>query len=112
MARKRNITWTITDDISGEEIPEDQVTLVKLSFQGKNYELDLGEKSLSKLQNSLSFLSDLTPISGRASAPRSTQSTKKRDQSAIRAWARENGYSLSDRGRVAGEIIAAYDKAH
>jgi hypothetical protein len=30
----------------------------------------------------------------------------------VRAWARENGYQVSDRGRVSSEVIAAYEKAH
>jgi hypothetical protein len=34
------------------------------------------------------------------------------DNSAVRAWARENGYSISDRGRVPAEVIEAYSAAH
>ena len=34
------------------------------------------------------------------------------DLSDVRSWARENGYQVSDRGRVSSEVIAAYEKAH
>ncbi|MGP5268482.1 Lsr2 family DNA-binding protein [Brachybacterium alimentarium] len=30
----------------------------------------------------------------------------------IREWARENGHEVSDRGRIAGSVIEAYDAAH
>jgi hypothetical protein len=30
----------------------------------------------------------------------------------IRAWANASGYQVADRGRVAAEVIAAYDAAH
>jgi hypothetical protein len=34
------------------------------------------------------------------------------DTAAIRSWARENGYAVNDRGRVAAEIVDAYEAAH
>jgi hypothetical protein len=30
---------------------------------------------------------------------------------AIRAWANENGYDVSERGRLSSEIVNAYDEA-
>lgn len=33
------------------------------------------------------------------------------DLAEIRAWARENGYEVSDRGRIYEHILAAYDAA-
>jgi hypothetical protein len=30
----------------------------------------------------------------------------------VRAWARDNGHQVSDRGRISREVQAAYDKAH
>ena len=30
----------------------------------------------------------------------------------IRAWARENGFEVSDRGRVRDEVRTAYEAAH
>lgn len=32
--------------------------------------------------------------------------------SAVRAWAREQGYEINDRGRIPREIVAAYEQAH
>jgi hypothetical protein len=58
---------------------------------------------------------------GRARAPRK-QTTGKRTRSgarrageastsAVRAWARENGYAIADRGRVPADVVAAYRKS-
>jgi hypothetical protein len=30
----------------------------------------------------------------------------------LRTWARDNGYAVSDRGRVAASVVQAYDEAH
>jgi hypothetical protein len=56
-------------------------------------------------------------VGGRSS--RKTSSPKARDGSAakasladVREWARENGYQVSDRGRVAAEVMEAYQNAH
>jgi hypothetical protein len=34
------------------------------------------------------------------------------DTAAVRAWARENGYQISDRGRIPAEVTEAYSAAH
>jgi hypothetical protein len=34
------------------------------------------------------------------------------DTAALRSWARDNGYTVSDRGRVASSIVEAYEAAH
>ena len=39
-------------------------------------------------------------------------SGRKADLGAVRAWARENGHQVSDRGRISADVQAAYDKAH
>ena len=43
----------------------------------------------------------------RASAAGGSQDTAK-----IRAWAKENGYEVNDRGRVPANIREAYEKAN
>jgi hypothetical protein len=48
----------------------------------------------------------------RRRAPRAGRTAGDRvDNAAIRAWARENGYTVSDRGRVPAIIVAAYREA-
>jgi hypothetical protein len=48
----------------------------------------------------------------RRRAPREGRTARDRvDNAEIRSWARENGYTVSDRGRVPATIVAAYREA-
>jgi hypothetical protein len=48
----------------------------------------------------------------RRRAPRAGRTARDRvDNAEIRSWARENGYTVSDRGRVPATIVAAYREA-
>lgn len=51
-------------------------------------------------------------VSKRTRAPRSTDASADVGAADLRAWARENGYTVSDRGRVAASVVAAYQQAH
>jgi Lsr2 len=48
-------------------------------------------------------------VSGAAKTARQRAS---HDVSAIRAWAREHGHKVSDRGRIPSDVKEAYDDAH
>jgi hypothetical protein len=54
------------------------------------------------------------PRAGRTVATTSGSGTrpKRGDLGAIRAWARDNGHQVSERGRIPGAILAAYDAAN
>jgi very-short-patch-repair endonuclease len=49
--------------------------------------------------------------SPRTEAPRTLGWSQMADPAAIRAWAREHGFVVADRGRISAEITAAFDKA-
>jgi hypothetical protein len=36
----------------------------------------------------------------------------RQDRAAIRAWARDQGIAVSERGRISSDIIAKYQAAH
>ena len=74
----------------------------------------------TKLRESLAqFVAAARRSGGRASGGRRVvaRATSRRgggtDRTAdIREWARSNGYTVSDRGRIASNIVEAYEKAH
>lgn len=118
MAR-RTVT-TLIDDLDGSEIPEGTDSTM-FSLNGKNYRIDLTGDNQAKLQKALDpFIDKATRISSglgrRASTPSSSPSSSggasRGDLQQIREWAKGNGYSVSDRGRIKGDVIAAYDAAH
>ncbi|CUU56520.1 Lsr2 protein [Parafrankia irregularis] len=113
MAQKTIVS--LIDDLSGETADE----TVRFGLDGAQYEIDLSEVNAKKLREALaSFVSagrrsGGRPAGGRraphAASPRSAAADRTAD---IREWARDNGYTVSDRGRIASNIVEAFDKAH
>jgi hypothetical protein len=101
---------TITDDIDGSEGAE----TVVFGFGGQSYEIDLGKKNLEKFKKGLQpFIDSGRKVSSRqgtARAPRNR--TSRKDSSAIRAWAAEQGLPVSERGRIPATVVAQYEAAH
>lgn len=106
---------TIYDDLDNSE----GASTVSFSYRGLSYEIDLGEKNQAAMDKALAkYISAARRKTG-SSAPsaigrrRGGARTKgPTELSAIRAWAQENGFEVSDRGRIPGEVQAAYDAAH
>jgi hypothetical protein len=89
---------------------------VTFGLDGVSYEIDLSEKNAKKLRADFANWAGHARRSGGTrggSRRRSSGSPAKRaDLSAVREWARANGHTVSDRGRISAEVQAAYDKAH
>ncbi|MEV5875781.1 Lsr2 family protein [Streptomyces sp. NPDC052101] len=110
MAQK--IVTIYTDDLTGEESTE--AATHQIVIDGVAYEVDLGPDSYDKLMEAVSpFLKAGRRVRGSRGKPSpSHQAGGKKDTAAIRAWAKEAGYEVSNRGRVPGEVREAYAKAH
>lgn len=105
------------DDLDGAEIQEDQGGPISFSLGDRYYRLDLTQKNQDKLAKALEpFISKAEsvppPTAGPAKpARRGTRVAPAVDLDAVRKWARENGHDVSDRGRIAGRVMEAYEKA-
>jgi hypothetical protein len=115
MAQKVQVI--LVDDVDGGEADE----TVTFSLDGVNYEIDLSDGNAESLRESLGeWIGHARRIGGRSgSRARSGGRTKssaaasaKVDLSLVRSWARDNGFQVSDRGRVASEVLSAYEAAH
>lgn len=141
MAKRQVVSYSYTCDVCGDPIPDsdgDGATH-KVSWEGTDYVLDVCANHSSELGEILSQLKGFvdsghrdagrrgrravaaasaaaprTPRGRRASTSKSSSGTapKRGDLGAIRAWARENGYKVSERGRIPGALLAAYDEAN
>jgi hypothetical protein len=96
------------------------VETVRFGLDGAGYEIDLGKANRTKLEKALEPFLDKARRD--ASAPRRTAaggsvaqkgrtSTSKADNEAVRAWAKENGHQVSERGRISNTVIQAYEAA-
>jgi len=111
MARKETVTYTYTDDLTGEEFSEDEITTVEFGYNGKNYLIDLGPENATKLDE---FLVPYIKKAMRYNAKSSSRSTPdKRERPGILQWAKaEKLVKESHRGRLPNSVIEAYDAAH
>ncbi|MBM9504016.1 histone-like nucleoid-structuring protein Lsr2 [Actinacidiphila acididurans] len=117
MAQK--VVTLYTDDLTGEESTE--IDTYTILVNGAGVEIDLTPESHDRLMEALSpFLhaqgarrvrGTSTGAVRRTRGP-ATASPKGADSSAIRAWAKEQGYEVNDRGRVSATVREAYEKAH
>lgn len=98
----------VVDDFDGT--PADQT--VRFAFNGASYEIDLNRAHFEE------FAEAIQPY---IKAGRKTGSTRRRgnagnptqrlETAKIRAWAKENGHNVSERGRIPAEVVEEYRKA-
>jgi hypothetical protein len=106
MAQKVHIT--LEDDLDGGDATE----TVAFGLDGRSYEIDLNDKNARALRDALAkYVAAARRAGGRPSAAkRRTQLGASARE--VRDWARSNGYTVPDRGRIPSEIREAYEAAH
>jgi hypothetical protein len=104
----KTVSVVITDDLDGSPDAE----TVAFSFDGHNYEIDLGKKSRARFQNSLQpFMDAGRRTAHRRTAKPSRSDGSRTDRAAVRAWAAGQGLKVSERGRISAEVLSKYDAA-
>ena len=119
MAQKMQVL--LLDDIDGGDASE----TVSFSLDGVGYEIDLNDENAGKLRDALSsWVGHARKTSGRSTGgarrPRAARSGAGAGAGAgagsetaeVRAWAKENGHTVSERGRIPGGVLDAYRAAH
>ncbi|MEU8952057.1 Lsr2 family protein [Streptomyces sp. NPDC048489] len=108
MAQK--VITSLIDDLDGNS---EATETVVFALGEKIYEIDLSEKNASKFRTQLApYIDSARRVqASRAGGQRSKgASGGSEDSSAIREWARAQGYEVNDRGRIPSELRAAYEK--
>jgi Lsr2 len=119
MAQKVDVKYV--DDLDGSEAS----STVSFALDGKSYEIDLSDDNATRLRDALASFVAAARRSGTsaarrgrgqraAAAPEGTSSARadREATAAIRAWARENGHEVSERGRIPKAVVEAYQSAH
>jgi len=119
MAQQVNVKFV--DDLDGS----DAAATVSFGLDGKVYEIDLSDDNAAKLRDSLAVFVGAARRSGgsapadsrrkqkmTASSGRRPQPLDREQTAAIRAWARQNGHKVSDRGRIPKTVFGAFQAAH
>ncbi len=111
MAQKTQVV--LIDDLTGDILSDGQGQTVSFALDGTSYEIDLNKKNADALRTDLRCYVDAARKLGRAgSASRRGAGGGRQDTAAIRAWARQNGHAVNERGRIPSSIVQAYRSAH
>lgn len=106
MAQK--ITVALEDDLDGG--PADET--VRFEFDGADYEIDLNKKNAAKFRKQLAPFVEHARKAGRGQSRRSSRTASTRQRSGeIRAWAKDHGITVSERGRIPASVVEQYQAA-
>jgi Lsr2 len=100
----------LVDDIDGKEADE----TVTFGLDGVSYEIDLSTKNAQKMRDALAvYVGSARKVGGRRRRGKGSSGGRSRSNTAeMRDWARQNGYEVSERGRIPAEVREAYEAAH
>ena len=104
MAQKVQVT--LVDDLDGG--PADET--VYFSIDGNSYEIDLSADNATALRGALTrFVSAGRKVTGQRKAARTRSGGT--NPAAVREWARSQGISVNERGRISADLLAKYQAA-
>jgi hypothetical protein len=114
--------FEFVDDIDGKPLDVEDVNVVQWAWLGVEYEFETSTANLDRIENGRLPVSTLLAKSrrtgGRKKSPSQSSASKPAtsaggtDTKAIREWAQQNGYEVSDRGRIPANIVEAFTSAH
>jgi len=122
----RRIVEQLVDDLSGEPIGEGEGSTVTFGLDGTSYEIDLSAGNAQALREALApYIAAGRPLrrtaaQGAGRARRGASSGAAAGGAAkwsagyatVREWAQANGIPVSPRGRVADDVMRAFEDAH
>ncbi|HEY5989117.1 MAG TPA: Lsr2 family protein [Streptosporangiaceae bacterium] len=104
----QRVTVALEDDLDGGRADE----TVRFGFGGAEYEIDLSTKNATAFRKQITPFIDHARKAGRGQPRRPARSAASRQRSGdIRAWAKEHGIAVSDRGRIPASVVERYQAA-
>jgi hypothetical protein len=102
------ISVLLEDDIGGG--PADET--MRFEFDGSEYEIDLNEKNAAAFRRQLTPFVEHARKVGIGQRRRSGRTASNRERSGdIRAWAKDKGIPISERGRIPANVVEQYHAA-
>lgn len=98
----------LEDDLTGG--PADET--VEFSIDGRAYEIDLNARHAADFRRQLArFLEHASLARQHRGSPVRTLASRERSRQ-IRVWAEQQGFEISERGRLPREVIQQYESEH
>ena len=113
----RRIVHQLVDDLDGSLLEVGEGETVLFSLDGVAYEIDLTDENAAALREALApYVASARSVSAsrsnsaaRGSGGSQRRRTGQTDYAPVRAWAKANGYQVSERGRVSASVLEAYE---
>ncbi len=106
MAQRTQVLYV--DDIDGS----DAEGTVRFGFDGTDYEIDLNKQHADQLAQAIGpFLAAARKLPPSRRPARAARAGR-HNHSDVRAWARDQGIKISERGRIPADVLAKYNAAH
>lgn len=103
----------LVDDLDGGKADE----TVSFALDGVEFEIDLSAENAAKLRDAFAeFVGHARRTGGRkqrgAATPKVVSGNGKPDTQAVREWARSQGETVAERGRVPQALVMRFQEAH
>src|SRR6266487_800055 len=104
----QRVSVELEDDLDGG--PADET--LRFGLGGTEYEIDLNKKNAKTFRKQLAPYIEHARKAGRGQRRRSVRTASSREHSGgIRAWAKDKGIPVSDRGRIPASVVEQYEAA-
>lgn len=103
----QKVTVSLQDDLDGGPAAE----TVCFALAGSEFEIDLNEKNARKFRQQINPFLEHARRAGTKARAAGRGAASRRRTAAIRAWARERGLTVSERGRIPASITEQYQAA-
>jgi hypothetical protein len=102
----QRVTVELEDDLDGG--PADET--LRFGLGGMDYEIDLSKKNASRFRRQIAPYIEHARKAGRGQRRRPVRAASSRERSGdIRAWAKDHGITVSERGRFPASVIEQYE---
>jgi Lsr2 len=101
-------TVTLKDDLDGSPAEE----TVHFGLGPTEYEIDLSAANASRFRAQVApFIAHARKAGGARRARAGRSAADRRASAEVRAWAKEHGVEISERGRIPTSVLEQYEKA-
>jgi hypothetical protein len=104
----QRVSVELEDDLDGS--PADET--LRFGLGGADYEIDLSKKNASRFRRRIAPYIEHARRAGRGQRRRPGHTSSSRERSGdIRAWAKDQGIAVSERGRIPASVVKQYEAA-
>jgi nucleoid-associated protein Lsr2 len=106
----QRVSVTYACDYDDKAIPEGEQRSHTFGIDGQEYEIDLCAKHSAKFSDVVGKYAEHARRGAASGARRRRRTAANRQRSAeIRAWAKNSGIDVSDRGRIPAHVLAGFE---